>query len=165
MGYALSSAGNVRPFVIGAFEMTRDVLSTKRAALLIAAIVASPVFAQPASAPTLIALGQIETGQWQLRARDASIDRSVCVSDPRALLQVRHGSAVCSRFIIANDARATTIHYTCPGAGHGQTTLRVETPRLIQIESQGIAEREPFSIRLEGRRVGNCGLKTSALSR
>lgn len=165
MGYALSSAGNVRPFVIGAFEMTRDVLSMKRAALLIAAIVASPVFAQPASAPTLIALSQIETGQWQLRARDASVDRSVCVSDPRALLQVRHGSAVCSRFIIANDARATTIHYTCPGAGHGQTTLRVETPRLIQIESQGIAEREPFSIRLEGRRVGNCGLKTSALSR
>jgi hypothetical protein len=145
--------------------MTRDVLSTKRAALLIAVLAASPVFAQPAAAPTLIALGQIEPGQWQLRARDASVDRSVCVSDPRTLLQVRHGSAVCSRFVIANDARATTIHYTCPGAGHGQTTLRVETPRLIQIESQGVAEKEPFSIRLEGRRIGNCAVKTSALAR
>jgi hypothetical protein len=134
-------------------------------ALMLAVIVASPVFAQSAIAPTLIALGQIETGQWQLRSRDSSLDRSICVSDPRTLLQVRHGSAVCSRFVIANDARATTIHYTCPGAGHGQTTLRVETPRLIQIESQGIAEKEPFSIRLEGRRIGSCGLKTSALVR
>jgi hypothetical protein len=145
--------------------MNRNVLSSKRVALMIAAIVASPVFAQPAIAPTLIALGQIETGQWQLRSRDSSLDRSVCVSDPRTLLQVRHGAAVCSRFVIANDARATTIHYTCPGAGHGQTTLRVETPRLIQIESQGIAEKEPFSIRLEGRRVGSCGVKTSGLER
>jgi hypothetical protein len=145
--------------------MNRNVLSSKRVALIIAAIVASPVFAQPAIAPTLIALGQIETGQWQLRSRDSSLDRSVCVSDPRTLLQVRHGAAVCSRFVIANDVRATTIHYTCPGAGHGQTTLRVETPRLIQIESQGIAEKEPFSIRLEGRRVGSCGVKTSGLAR
>jgi hypothetical protein len=145
--------------------MKTNLYYKRRGLILAAAIAASPVFAQPAVAPNLIALNQIEPGQWQLRARDASLQRSVCVGDPRSLLQVRHGSAVCSRFVIANDARATTIHYTCPGAGHGQTTLRVETPRLIQIESQGIAEREPFSIRLEGRRVGACGDKTSAVMR
>jgi hypothetical protein len=145
--------------------MKTNLYYKRRGLILAAAIAASPVFAQPAVAPNLIALNQIEPGQWQLRARDASLQRSVCVGDPRSLLQVRHGSAVCSRFVIANDVRATTIHYTCPGAGHGQTTLRVETPRLIQIESQGIAEREPFSIRLEGRRVGNCGDKTSAVMR
>jgi hypothetical protein len=145
--------------------MKTNLFRRQRRLILAAAIAASPVFAQPAAAPNLIALNQIEPGQWQLRARDATLERSVCVGDPRSLLQVRHGSAVCSRFVISNDARATTIHYTCPGAGHGQTTLRVETPRLIQIESQGIAEREPFSIRLEGRRVGNCAVKTSSIAR
>ncbi len=145
--------------------MKKFVRDHNKAILTLVALAASPVFAQPVAAPALIALNQIEPGQWQLHARDASDDRSVCVGDPRALLQVRHSGAVCSRFVIANDARATTIHYTCPGAGHGQTTLRVETPRLIQIESQGIADKEPFSIHFEGRRVGSCAVKTSAVVR
>ena len=89
----------------------------------------------------------------------------MCVADPRTLLQVRHGRAPCSRFVIANDARASTVHYTCPGAGHGRTTIRVETPRLIQIDSQGIADNEPFALQFEGRRTGACVSETSALRR
>jgi hypothetical protein len=57
------------------------------------------------------------------------------------------------------------VHYTCPGAGHGRTTVRVETPRLVQIESQGMARNEPFAIRLEGRRTGNCGTRVGMLPR
>jgi hypothetical protein len=118
---------------------------------------AVPGFAQPAVAPTLTALTQLQPGQWELRSRDDPAEsRSICVNDMRALLQVRHGMAQCNRFVIANDPARTTIHYTCPGSGHGQTTLRVETPRLVQIDSQGVANGEPFAFTLEGRRAGSC---------
>jgi hypothetical protein len=124
---------------------------------VVAATLAVPAWSQPASAPTLAALGVIESGQWQLRSRsDPSENRSICLGDTRTLLQIRHRNATCSRFVIANDIKAATVHYTCPGAGHGRTTVRVETPRLIQLDSQGIAENEPFSLAFEGRRVGAC---------
>ncbi len=140
-------------------------LGRARPVILATALLATPVFSQPAAAPTLAALAMLEPGQWQLKSRDAGEDRTVCVGDPRALLQVRHGKTACSRFIIANDPRAATVHYTCPGAGHGRTTVRVETPRLAQIDSQGIAENEPFDLHFEARRVGNCGVATGAVSR
>jgi hypothetical protein len=119
--------------------------------------IAAPGFAQPAAAPTLVALNALQPGQWDLRSRDdPSESRSMCVSDVRTLLQVRHGSAICARFVIANDPATATVHYTCPGSGHGQTTLRVETPRLVQIASQGIVNGAPFAFTAEGRRTGVC---------
>jgi hypothetical protein len=105
----------------------------------------------------LSALSQIQPGLWELHSRGGSLpDRSICVSDPAILLQLRHGNASCSRFVITNDARSVTVHYSCPSAGHGQTTLRVETPRLAQIDSQGVADHAPFAFTTEARRVGNC---------
>jgi hypothetical protein len=134
--------------------------------LLSLAVLAVPVSGQPDPAPRLTALAKLEPGQWMLRTRGhASETRSICVTDAAILLQPRHGGAACSRFVIANDDRAATVHYTCPGAGHGRTTLRVENPRLIQIESQGIAEKEPFAFDMEGRRTGACPAKVSAVSR
>lgn len=109
---------------------------------------------QPGAMP---ALSLVQTGQWLLKSRaNPDRNRSVCVSDVRALLQVEHGAAMCNRFVIANTPRETTVHYTCPGSGHGRTTIKVETPRLIQIESQGIARKEPFAVEFEGRRIGEC---------
>ncbi len=136
-----------------------------RIAFFCGAVLASPVMSQPASAPTLEALSKLESGQWQLRANDGSESRSICVSDPRVFMQVRHIQASCSRFIIANEAKSATVHYTCPGAGHGRTTLRVETPRLVQIDSQGIAESAPFAVHFEGRRIGGCSTATPLTSR
>ncbi len=133
-----------------------------RVLIVAAAAVAVPAWSQPASAPTLVALSSLESGQWQLRSRaDPTENRSVCIGDAQSLIQIRHGRATCSRFVIANDPKSATVHYTCPGAGHGRTTVRMETPRLIQLESQGIADNEPFSITLEGRRVGACGSASS----
>lgn len=124
---------------------------------VLAAIVAVPAYCETASAPTLAALNAIEPGQWQLRSRaDPAENRSICLGDTNSLLQIRHRNATCSRFVIANDVKATTVHYTCPGAGHGRTTVRVETPRLVQIDSQGVAANEPFAVVLEGRRIGAC---------
>jgi sarcosine oxidase gamma subunit len=124
------------------------------------AVPGQPVL-QPSSA--LAAVTALQPGQWTLRDRESpSESRSLCVTDTHALLQVRHGAAVCSRFVIASDAHMATVHYTCPGTGHGRTTIRVENPRLVQIETQGIVKNEPFSIMWEGRRTGECTAKQTS---
>jgi hypothetical protein len=110
-------------------------------------------------APQLTALAGIEPGMWTLREPGVvttTPPRTMCLTDPRALLQIQHPTATCARFVIANDPRETTVHYTCPGAGHGRTTVRVESPRIIHIDSQGIANKAPFDWSLEGRRTGAC---------
>jgi hypothetical protein len=122
--------------------------------------VAAPGFSEPAQAPTIAALQVIQPGQWALRSRsDPAQSRSLCLGDPALLFQIRHGGAACTRFVVANDPRGATVQYRCPGAGNGRTTIKVETPRLIQIDSQGIANNEPFMIEYEGRRVGECAAR------
>jgi hypothetical protein len=117
---------------------------------------ASIVAAAPVQAPPLKVLAQIEPGRWQLREVDSKTERTVCISDPRILIQLHHGSAQCSRFVIDNQADLGTVHYTCSGAGHGRTTLSVETPRLVQIQTQGLANGLPFESQIEARRLGGC---------
>jgi hypothetical protein len=58
--------------------------------------------------------------------------------------------------VINDGAAEVTVHYTCPGAGHGRTTIRKETNRLVQIDTQGIAGGMPFSRTFEARRGGVC---------
>ncbi len=110
-----------------------------------------------ADAPQLTALSHIEPGQWALKANSPGASpRNLCIADPRVLLQLQHSGVACSRFVIANNPNETTVHYTCPGAGHGRTTIKVETPRLIHIDSQGIAGNAPFEWSIEARKTGNC---------
>lgn len=124
------------------------------------ASLAVPGFSEPLQAPTITALQVIQPGQWALRSRsDPEQSRALCLGDPVLLLQLAHGAAVCSRFVVANDPRGATVQYRCPGSGNGRTTIRVETPRLIQIESQGIMNNEPFVVEFEGRRVGECAAR------
>lgn len=114
------------------------------------------VAAAPAAAPTLVALDSVQRGQFILRPVGGGAARSLCVSDPRTLLQLRHSGAQCSRFVIEDTPQTTTIHYTCPGAGHGRTTIKVETPRLLKLDTQGIADNAPFAFEYELRRTGAC---------
>lgn len=125
--------------------------------MVFGAVAASAAIAQPASAPGLAALKTIEKGMWQFRESGvAGAGQRICVKDPIALMQIRHSGAVCSRYIIEDATDRATVHYTCPSNGHGRTTIRVETRRLVQIDSQGIADNAPFAVRYEGRRVGQC---------
>jgi hypothetical protein len=112
--------------------------------------------AAPLQAPGLKVLSQVEPGRWQLREVDSGQSRTVCVSDPRMLIQLHHGAAQCSRFVVDNQATSGTVHYTCSGAGHGRTTISIETPRLIHVQTQGLANGAPFSSDIEGRRQGGC---------
>lgn len=117
---------------------------------------AMPAFAQP-RAP-LSAFAAVQPGLWELRAEGEPV-RNLCLADAEALTQLRHRAGSCSRLVIADGKGAATIHYTCPGAGWGRTSVRVETPRLLRIDSQGIADNAPFAFVAEARRLGDCGTR------
>lgn len=113
--------------------------------------------AVPAQAPSLAMLDRLEKGSWQLRERGS--DRALqtmCLGDARRMIQIEHPRSNCSRYVIEDAASSVTVHYTCPGAGHGRTTIRAETNRLVQIDTQGIADGKPFSQSIEARRGGAC---------
>jgi hypothetical protein len=113
--------------------------------------------AVPAEAPSLSMLDQLEKGNWQLRERgNQAVNQTMCFGDPRRMIQLFHPRANCSRYIIEDTPKSVTVHYTCPGAGHGRTTIRSETNRLVQIDTQGIADGKPFSQAYEARRSGAC---------
>jgi hypothetical protein len=113
----------------------------------------APVAAQ---APGLAMLGELERGSWQVRDRSDGSSRAICLGDPAQLLQLRHPRGGCSRYVISDTAGEVTVHYTCPGAGHGRTTIRRETNRLVQIDTQGLVSGAPFSDAFEARRTGPC---------
>lgn len=112
--------------------------------------------AAPAQGPSLAALNAIQPGRWQLRDVDSGEKLSLCVPDPRALIQLRHPGAQCSRFVVEDLPHSVTVHYTCPSAGHGRTVISVESARLIELRTQGIADGAPFDVNYEGRRAGSC---------
>lgn len=130
-----------------------------RAFFMSAVAVASAAVAEVR--PSLPALATLQTGLWQLRA-EGEAPRNICVADPHSLIQLRHRTAACTRLVIASEKSSATVHYSCPGAGWGRTTLRVETPRLARIDSQGIADNEPFAFTAQARRIGPCGERLSA---
>lgn len=129
-----------------------------RALLALAAVLLVSPAAFALAGGKLIALASLEPGLWQLRDLDnkSGAALSICASDPAMLMQVRHRGAECSHTVIANGASEATVHYSCPGKGFGRTSLRVETPRLVQIETQGISDQLPFASRYEARRTGAC---------
>jgi hypothetical protein len=113
---------------------------------------------------SLAALNQLETGLWQLDVRGRS-PRQICVADPVSLVQIEHDQPGCSRFVIANGPKSSTVHYSCQRAGWGRTTVRVETPRTAVIQTQGISRNAPFDYTVEARRVGPCGAQSAARQR
>ncbi|MBA3676817.1 MAG: hypothetical protein H0W74_05370 [Sphingosinicella sp.] len=107
----------------------------------------------------MAALAQLQAGRWELRElnnRRPQPPRSICISDPAIMLQIQHHDRPCSRLVIASDANSATVHYTCTAGGFGRTTLKVSTPRLVRIETQGIDRELPFDFSAELRRKGGC---------
>jgi hypothetical protein len=135
-----------------------DQLTVRR--LVVGAALALAVFpgaAVTAERPALAMLDQLQPGQWEVRDRDLSGGRSrLCLENGRRLLQIRHMRETCRRFTVQDTAEAITVHYTCPGNGYGQTSVRFESAQLVQLETQGIAQGLPFNVRAEVRRVGAC---------
>ncbi|WP_435200182.1 hypothetical protein [Qipengyuania sp. 902] len=116
------------------------------------AVVAAPALAQA----SLAMLESLDKGGWELRFRDGSTVRKVCVRSGREFIQLRHRGSGCNRFVVEDGAREVTIQYTCRGNGYGRTSIRKETASLVQIDSQGIADGKPFEFSAEARRTGAC---------
>ncbi|NNC72581.1 MAG: hypothetical protein HKN78_06850 [Sphingomonadaceae bacterium] len=105
------------------------------------------------------ALSSIQTGLWQLRALSGASQggtRSICVRNPGQLLQLGHGMQNCQRRVLSDSGNEISVRYECRGSDWGQTSVRVETPRLANIDTQGIRGGGPFHSRYEARRTGSC---------
>lgn len=105
-------------------------------------------------------LESLDRGLWQLRAvgsgaSGAAIDK-LCVGDPVRLTQIQHGDTPCTRYVVKSTPNTVIVSYSCRGLGNGLTTIRKESGRLIQIQSQGIQNNSPFSFSVEGRRASAC---------
>lgn len=132
-------------------------------ARLMTVLVAAMALPAAAQAPhmSLQALDRLEPGLWRIEAEGRPA-RTMCLSDPAALTQVVHEGPTCRRFVIANEPRSATVHYSCAAAGWGRTTVRVDNPREVQIRTQGISGRDPFDFAAEARRSGPCGTTSAA---
>lgn len=107
--------------------------------------------------PALGQLDELDRGMWELRYRDASRrTERICLTNGSRLIQLRHPGPQCNQVIVQSGAAAVTVQYTCPGLGYGRTTIRRETSRLVQVQSQGIASGLPFEVGAEARRIGDC---------
>ena len=121
------------------------------------ALASVPALAQtPPPKPGALAIEHaVAAGSWNIQFDDGT-SRRMCLQDIEPLIQLSHPGPVCGRFVITDAVDRATVHYTCPGAGWGRTSLLVETPRLVRVNSQGIAGRMPFAYDAEARRVGEC---------
>lgn len=127
--------------------------------MLAMAMVAWAALAMPASSQrrALAMLDQIEPGRWEIRLRDGSRrPYPLCVDSGRKFIQLRHEGLNCDRLVVDDRTDLVTVQYTCRGRGYGRTTIRRETGRLVQIETQGIADGLPFEFTAEARHAGNC---------
>ncbi|GAB4471893.1 MAG: hypothetical protein OHK0018_01680 [Erythrobacter tepidarius] len=104
----------------------------------------------------LAMLGTLTKGEWTVRYRDGSPDRKICLRSGQELIQLRHRESGCNRFVVEDSATKVTVQYTCAGNGYGRTSIRRETPVLVQLESQGIEGGLPFQFIAEARRTGSC---------
>jgi hypothetical protein len=121
------------------------------------AAAAATLPAHAAGGEDVAGLKALEHGRWELRDLDTRRPRQqVCVRDSVQLAQVEHAGGSCPAEVVESDANGATIQYSCSGRGFGHSHLRVETPRLVRIDTQGISNGRPFSLRIEARRIGRC---------
>ena len=122
-----------------------------------AAILSGFAIAAPAQTPGLALLDGLMQGEWTLKERGSSDPgQKVCLGNPELLLQIQHGNAACTRYVIENIPRKLRVSYKCDISGQGVTEIKQESSALVQISSQGIRDNAPFSINVEGRRTGSC---------
>lgn len=141
----------------GRMEIKAMRIAIKRLFYTVILMTAGGAVAAPVQAPVIGGLSILEPGDWELRSREpGGKTRHICLADARQLLQLRHPGRNCRRFVVSDTAAQVVVTYDCAAAGSGRTALRIETPRLVQIQSQGIADSAPFDFAVEGRRVGEC---------
>lgn len=127
-----------------------------RFGLLAAASLFAATWPASAQAPTLAMLDTLTKGSWDVRSRADGSHRTICVRTGRELIQLQHRQSGCTPFVVEDSPTVVTVQYTCRGDGYGRTTIRRESPGLVQIRSQGTQGGMPFTIEGEARRTGAC---------
>ena len=135
------------------------------------------LLAAPAVAGTFVAHARdgagfdepFRPGLYSIRPLDtpAGVDRirNICVKDHNGLLRLQHShSTGCQDRLVQQKRGQMTVTYSCPAQGWGRTELRLETPGLYQLDTQGISGKEPFALRAEARRTGDCPMATQKTS-
>jgi len=120
---------------------------------VLTAMLVAPVAAQ---APELAMLSGLRDGAWDIKIRGEDTRSRLCVHRGREFIQIRHKQQACERVVVEDTASQVTVHYSCPKAGFGQTTIRKETATLVQISTQGVEGRLPFNFGAEARYAGAC---------
>jgi hypothetical protein len=116
-----------------------------------------PTAATPSAQAKVAALAGIEPGRWQVRDLDAAMaPASICIGDPQVLVRFEHRASDCPAEVVEQGAGAATVQYSCAGQGFGHSKVRVQTPRLVRVDTQGLSGGRPFSYRLEAQRTGSC---------
>lgn len=127
----------------------------RRRARLGLAVLPLVVLAAAAPAQSPPALAGLEAGRWEIVV-EGQPPRNLCLPDAGALAQLHHAGTACERRLIGSEERGATIHYSCPGAGWGRTTVRALSATHARIETQGIAAGAPFAYAAEAHRTGTC---------
>ena len=96
-------------------------------------------------------------GLWEVDPLGPGATAKLRVADPMTFASYEHRGKACTRVVISDGPNGAVIHYTCPGGGFGQSTVKALTPRSLRVETQGIADNAPFQYVFQARRVGACG--------
>ena len=104
----------------------------------------------------LAMLSSLSKGEWTIKQRGVLRSRKICVRTGAELIRIKHREAGCNQFVVEDGVARVTVQYTCPGNGYGRTSIRRETPALVQLESQGIHDGAPYQLVAEARRTGTC---------
>lgn len=126
------------------------------AALAVGAGVGFALPALAAQGSGLALLGTLTKGEWTIKQRGNAPVRKICVRSGAELIQLMHQESGCNQIVVEDAATRVTVQYTCPSNGYGRTSIRRETPALVQLESQGIHDGMPFQMTAEARRTGAC---------
>jgi hypothetical protein len=132
-----------------------------RAPLIIAAL-GSFAAAAAAQAPQLqlFGSGDFQTGRYSVAAANGGGESaSKCVASPETLLHAGLEEAdgrSCVHTVVEDTPERATVAYSCRGLGSGRTTIVKDNRNHFTIDAQGIRGREPFAMRQEVHRVGEC---------
>lgn len=107
--------------------------------------------------------GSFKSGMWQMSPLDADGQArdpngaAQCLMSTDKLIHTGHSTADgdCGHTIVENGADRATVTYVCKGNGYGRTSLRREGDGYI-VSAQGISGRDPYEVRVQYKRVGDC---------
>ena len=139
-------------------NLMREALNTRvfRGFAYVAAAGCLFATAGAAQSPSIALLDGLEKGAWEIRYRDSTPPRRICVRSGFELVQLRHAGTACSKYAVEQGTGDVTVQYSCKPNGFGRTKVRRETRALVQLDGNGVEGGLPYQFAAEARRVGSC---------